>query len=101
MVHIVLKIHINFVQDINGIHLHGTLDNGEEFHFDNDPINTPSIHIDYNFKKRGVAKRGQVLDIDTLNDTWYIYPQTDNRVVTKIHLATEALYDRAAKEKVK
>ena len=90
--------HVKFVQDIDGIHLHGTLDNGEEFHFDNDPINTPSIHIDYNFKKRGVLKRGHTLDIDTLNDTWYIYPQTENRVVTKIHLATEALYDRAERE---
>lgn len=90
--------HVQFVQDIDGIHLHGTLDNGEEFHFDNPPINTPSIHIDYNFKKRGVQKRGQTLDIDTLNDTWYIFPTTENRVVTKIHLATEALYDKAVKK---
>ncbi len=90
--------YVNFVHDLDGIHLHGTLDDGSSFSFDNDPINTPSIHIDYNFKKRGVLKRGQTLDIDTLNDTWYIYPQTDNRVVTKIHLAVEALYDQKLEE---
>ena len=86
--------YVDFIHDNKGIHLHGVLDNKEEFHFDNSPENTPSIHIDYNFKKRGVKKKGQTLDIDTLNDTWYIYPTTKDCVVTKIHLAVEALYDR-------
>lgn len=85
--------HIKFVHDMNGLHLHGTLDNGEEFHFDNAPINTPSIHIDYDYKKKGTVKRGQAIDINTLKDTWFIYPKTDKEVVTKIHFAVEALYD--------
>ena len=85
--------HVKFVHDMNGLHLHGTLDNGEEFHFDNEPINTPSIHIDYDYKKRGTKKRGQAIDINTVKDTWFIFPKTDKEVVTKIHFATEALYD--------
>lgn len=84
---------IKFIHDLNGIHLHGTLDNGEEFHFDNKPENTPSIHIDYDYKKRGTIKRGQAIDINTIHDTWFIFPKTKDEVVTKIHFAVEALYD--------
>lgn len=84
---------VKFVHDMQGIHLHGTLLNGEAFDFDNNPLNTPSIHIDYNYKKRGTVKRGQAIDINTINDTWFIFPKTPNEVVTKIHFATEALYD--------
>ena len=84
---------VEFVHDMDGIHLHGQLDNGEEFIFNNHALNTPSIHIDYDFKKRGTKKRGQAIDINTQNDTWFIYPNTSDAVVTKIHFATEALYN--------
>jgi protein-arginine kinase activator protein McsA len=89
---------IRFVHDMNGLHLHGILDNGEEFNFDSNPENTPSIHIDYDYKKRGTKKRGQALDINTIHDTWFIFPQTKNEVVTKIHFAVEALYDLHTKK---
>ena len=89
---------VKFVHDMNGLHLHGTLDNGEEFNFDNAPENTPSIHIDYDYKKRGTVKRGQAIDINTINDTWFIFPQTKNEVVTKIHFAVEALFDLKTKK---
>jgi 1-acyl-sn-glycerol-3-phosphate acyltransferase len=89
---------IRFVHDMNGLHLHGILDNGEEFNFDSAPENTPSIHIDYDYKKRGTKKRGQALDINTIHDTWFIFPQTKNEVVTKIHFAVEALYDLHTKK---
>ena len=89
---------IRFVHDMNGLHLHGILDNGEEFNFDSTPENTPSIHIDYDYKKRGTKKRGQALDINTIHDTWFIFPQTKNEVVTKIHFAVEALYDLHTKK---
>jgi hypothetical protein len=89
---------IRFVHDMNGLHLHGILDNGEEFNFDSAPENTPSIHIDYDYKKRGTQKRGQALDINTIHDTWFIFPQTKNEVVTKIHFAVEALYDLHTKK---
>jgi protein-arginine kinase activator protein McsA len=89
---------VNFVQDYQGLHLEGTLDDGSPFKFDNPSINTPSIHIDYNFKKKGVKKQGQALDINNEQDTYFIYPLVDECVVCKIHFATEALYD-LAKEK--
>ena len=89
---------VKFVHDMNGIHLHGTLKNGEEFSFDNAPENTPSIHIDYDYKKRGTVKRGQTIDINTLTDTWFIFPKTQDDVITKIHFAVEALYDHKTKK---
>lgn len=84
---------IKFIHDMNGLHLHGILDNGDEFHFDNPCENTPSIHIDYDYKKLGTVKRGQAIDINTINDTWFIFPLTNNEVITKIHFAVEALHD--------
>ena len=90
--------HLKFVHDMNGLHLHGVLDNGEEFNFDNGPENTPSIHIDYDYKKLGTKKRGQAIDINTIHDTWFIFPQTKDEVVTKIHFAVEALYDLKTKK---
>ena len=90
---------IKFVHDMNGIHLHGTLDDGMPFNFDNHCLNTPSIHIDYDYKKRGTVKRGQAIDINDLSSTWFIFPETENEVVTKIHFAVEALYDYHIKNK--
>ena len=90
---------VNFKHDMRGLHVHGILDNGEVFKFDNLPQNTPSIHIDYNYKKRGIKNPGQALDINTINDTWFIFPQTKDEVVTKIHFAVEALYAKYKKEK--
>lgn len=84
---------IKFVHDMNGLHLNGTLHNGEEFNLDKPTYSTPSIHIDYAYKKRGTVKRGQALDINTISDTWFIFPKTENEVITKIHFAVEALYD--------
>ena len=89
---------IKFVHDMNGIHLYGKLNNGEQFQFDNPCENTPSIHIDYNYKKRGTVKRGQAIDINTINDTWFIFPKTNDEVITKIHFAVEALYDLHTKK---
>ena len=86
---------------MNGLHLHGKLEDGTNFDFDNDHKNTPSIHIDYNYHKKGTVKPGQALDIDTLEDTWFIYLQTKNDVVTKIYLAVEELYDYTLEKKKK
>ena len=84
---------------MNGLQLHGKLEDGTNFDFDNDPKNTPSIYFDYNYHKKGIVKPGQPLDIETLDDTWFIYLQTKNDVITKIHLAVEELYDYTLEKK--
>ena len=47
-----------------------------------------SCHIEFNYKGKGE----DVVDLNTNNDTLYIYPQRKDFSVTKISLATEELY---------
>lgn len=51
------------------------------------PQSLYSCHIEYNY--RGL---GDCVDLNTNDDTLYIYPQTKKFSVTKISLATEELY---------
>jgi hypothetical protein len=46
-----------------------------------------SCHIEYDY-----FGKGDCIDLSTLEDTYYIYPQGDDFSVTKIALATEELY---------
>jgi 1-acyl-sn-glycerol-3-phosphate acyltransferase len=56
------------------------------------PLALYSCHIEYDYKTRG----GDCIDLNTLADTLYIYPQGRDFSVTKIALATEELYNAAA-----
>ena len=47
-----------------------------------------SCHIEYEY----LGKYGDCVDLNTLEDTWYIYPQGEDFSVTKMALATEELY---------
>lgn len=47
-----------------------------------------SCHIEYDY----LGKHGDCIDLNTLDDTYYIYPEGSNFSVTKIALATEELY---------
>lgn len=54
------------------------------------PVSTMySCHIEYEYLNR----YGDAVDLSTLEDTWYIYPQGRDFSVTKIALATEELYE--------
>ncbi len=46
-----------------------------------------SCHIEYDYKGRG-----DCIDLNTNNDTLYLFPQADKFSITKISLATEELY---------
>ncbi|MBO7078265.1 MAG: 1-acyl-sn-glycerol-3-phosphate acyltransferase [Bacilli bacterium] len=86
---------VHMTHDENGYILDGTLDDGSAFHLEKPCLQTPSMHIEYDFKGRGDA-----LDIATLKDTWFVflgrpYP------LTKFNFTTEALYEKAMKEKEK
>ena len=47
-----------------------------------------SVHIEYNY----LGKHGDCVDLNTLEDTWYTYPEGKDFSVTKMALATEELY---------
>ena len=47
-----------------------------------------SVHIEYNY----LGKHGDCVDLNTLEDTWYTYPEGRDFSVMKMALATEELY---------
>ena len=54
-----------------------------------------SCHIELNY----LDKYGDCVDLNTLEDTWYCYPQIKDFAVTKIALATEELYQQHMRSK--
>ena len=79
------------VHDYNGITLTSDI-KGQEFYL-NKPIESmASVHIEYDFKKRGVKEPADAIDIATLDNTWFVFPKTANNPLTKIHFAVEELY---------
>lgn len=75
------------IHDENGFRLTANFE-GEEFLLAKDPLSMYSAHIEYDY----LGKYGDCIDLSTLNDTYYIYPQNKKNVVTKLHFATEELY---------
>lgn len=49
-----------------------------------------SIHVEYNY----IDKQRDCVDISTLEDTYFVYPLSEDSSVTKIALAVEELYQR-------
>ena len=47
-----------------------------------------SCHIEYDY----LGRYGDCVDLNTLEDTWYTYPEIKDFSVTKMALATEELY---------
>ena len=76
---------------VEGFTVHGALDNGEEFLF-NRPVNTMrSVHVEFDFKKRGIPAPMDGIDLATHDDTYFVFPKTAKNVLTKLHFATEEL----------
>ena len=86
---------VHMTHDEKGYILDGTLDDGSAFHLEKPCLQTPSMHIEYDFKGRGDA-----LDIATLKDTWFVFPKAPYPL-TKFNFTTEALFEKALKEKEK
>ena len=74
--------------DMDGFHVHGTEPDGERFDMDIPVAAMYSCHIEYEY----LGKYGDCIDLNTLEDTWYIYPSGSAFSVTKMALATEELY---------
>ena len=47
-----------------------------------------SVHIEYDY----LGKKGDCVDLNTINDTLYVYPEGSDFSVTKMSLATEELW---------
>ncbi len=76
------------IHDMNGFHLSGISEDGNTFSMEKPVASLYSCHIEYDY----LGKYGDCIDLNTINDTYYIYPHGDSFSVTKIALATEELY---------
>ena len=78
------------VHDMNGFTVRGTDVDGDPFEMIKTVPSLYSCHIEYEY----LGKFGDCVDLNTLEDTWYIYPEPDKCEfsVTKMALATEELY---------
>jgi DNA-directed RNA polymerase subunit RPC12/RpoP len=72
--------------DSNGFVLEGMIE-GEVFRLVKEPLSMYSAHIEYQY-----LGGDDCIDLSTLDDTYYLYPQTKKNVVTKLHFAVEELY---------
>ena len=76
------------VHDMNGFTVRGTDVDGDPFEMRKPVPSLYSCHIEYEY----LGKHGDCVDLNTLEDTWYIYPKDCDFAVTKMALATEELY---------
>jgi ribosomal protein S27AE len=76
------------VHDMNGFTVRGTDTDGDPFEMIKNVPSLYSCHIEYEY----LGKHGDCVDLNTLEDTWYIYPHDCDVSVTKMALATEELY---------
>ena len=76
------------VHDMNGFSVHGKDKDGEQFEMTIPVPSLYSCHIEYEY----LGKHGDCVDLNTLRDTWYIYPHDKKFSVTKMALATEELF---------
>ena len=76
------------IHDGNGFRVRVTSPDGEVFEMDKPVPSLYSCHIEYEY----LGKYGDCVDLNTLEDTWYIYPHDCEFSVTKMALATEELY---------
>ncbi|MCR5664294.1 MAG: hypothetical protein K6G17_05345 [Oscillospiraceae bacterium] len=74
--------------DMNGFTVRGTDFDGDPFEMLKPVPSLYSCHIEYEY----LGKFGDCVDLNTLEDTWYIYPHDCAFSVTKMALATEELY---------
>ncbi len=76
------------IHDMNGFTVRGTDVDGDPFEMIKPVASLYSCHIEYEY----LGKFGDCVDLNTLQDTWYIYPEGKDFSVTKMALATEELY---------
>ncbi len=81
------------IHDQNGFTFEGTVD-GKPFYLNKPVSSMYSVHIEYDFLKRGDA-----FDIATEQTTYFMFLKNAKNYLTKMHFATEELYDYYVKEK--
>ena len=77
------------IHDMSGFTLTGNCTcDGEPYSVKLDAKSQYSVHIEYDY----LGKKGDCVDLNTITDTLYVYPEGTDFSVTKMALATEELY---------
>ncbi len=78
------------VHDMKGFRVEGIRDyDGEPFKMKIDAAAQNSVHVEYQYR---FGDFKDCIDLNTLKDTWYVFPKNCEFSVTKVSLATEQLY---------
>jgi hypothetical protein len=83
----------HFVHDQNGFTFKGTVD-GQPFELNKPVSSMYSVHIEYDFLNRGDA-----FDIAVDHTSYFMFLKNAKNYLTKMHFATEELYDYYVREK--
>ncbi len=88
------------VHDMNGFKLRGIRDYDKKpFQMNIDAASQYAVHVEYNYR---FGNFEDCIDLNTLEDTWYVFPENCEFSLTKISLATEEIFNeiwRKRKEK--
>ena len=75
------------IHDLNGFKLTGVYKD-KPYELFIPSSSTYGVHIEYEY----LGKYGDCVDLNTLDNTYYVYPERKDFSVTKISLATEEIY---------
>ncbi len=79
------------IHDMNGFRVKGVRDyDGEAFEMNIDAAGQYAVHVEYNYR---FGNFKDCIDLNTLNDTWYVFPENCEFSLTKISLATEEIFN--------
>ncbi len=86
----------HLVHDYEGFKVKGNKDfDGEEFSMDIPALMQYACHIEYKYR---FGWNRDCINLNTTEDTWYIFPEDKNVKVTKIALATEEIFNKRYSE---
>ncbi|MCL2299834.1 MAG: hypothetical protein FWC27_06780 [Firmicutes bacterium] len=79
------------VHDMEGFRLTGTRDwDGTPFEMTLPAAGQIAIHVEYNYR---FGNKRDCIDMNSIDDTWYVFPEGQPFSVTKVSLATEEIYE--------
>ncbi len=79
------------VHDMDGFRLKGVRDyDGEPFEMNIDSAGQYAVHVEYDYR---FGNFRDCIDLNTLEDTWYVFPENCEFSLTKISLATEEIFN--------
>ncbi len=82
----------HLVHDYDGFKLKGVREyDGVEFGMDIPALQQYACHVEYKYR---FGWNRDCINLNTIDDTWYIFPEDKNIRVTKIALATEEIYNK-------